>query len=69
MFDITLTLFYAFAAITVFAAIRVITARNPVHAALYRIPDKKSGKKPPQPKRAKVAISVADRGELAPARR
>ncbi len=37
MFDITLTLFYAFAAITVFAAIRVITARNPVHAALYLV--------------------------------
>ncbi|MFZ9480993.1 MAG: NADH-quinone oxidoreductase subunit J [Burkholderiaceae bacterium] len=37
MFDITLTLFYAFAAITVFAAMRVITARNPVHAALYLV--------------------------------
>ena len=37
MFDTTLTLFYAFAAITVFAAMRVITARNPVHAALYLV--------------------------------
>ncbi len=27
--------FYLFAAITVFAALRVITARNPVHAALF----------------------------------
>jgi NADH-quinone oxidoreductase subunit J len=37
MFDITLTLFYAFAAILVFAGLRVITARNPVHAALYLV--------------------------------
>lgn len=37
MFDITLTLFYIFAAILVFAAVRVITARNPVHAALYLV--------------------------------
>lgn len=37
MFDVTLTLFYAFAAILVFAALRVITARNPVHAALYLV--------------------------------
>lgn len=37
MFDVTLTLFYAFAAILVFAAVRVITARNPVHAALYLV--------------------------------
>ena len=29
--------FYVFAAILVFAAIRVITARNPVHAALYLV--------------------------------
>lgn len=37
MFDVTLTLFFAFAAILVFAALRVITARNPVHAALYLV--------------------------------
>ncbi len=37
MFDVTLSLFYAFAAILVFAAVRVITARNPVHAALYLV--------------------------------
>lgn len=37
MFDVTLTLFYVFAAILVFAALRVITARNPVHAALYLV--------------------------------
>ncbi len=37
MFDVTLTLFYAFAAILVFAALRVITAKNPVHAALYLV--------------------------------
>ena len=30
-------LFYAFAAILVFAATRVITARNPVHAALFLV--------------------------------
>lgn len=30
-------LFYSFAAILVFAALRVITARNPVHAALYLV--------------------------------
>jgi NADH-quinone oxidoreductase subunit J len=29
--------FYLFAALTVFAALRVITARNPVHAALYLV--------------------------------
>ena len=29
--------FYVFAAFTVFAALRVITARNPVHAALYLV--------------------------------
>ena len=29
--------FYLFAAMTVFAALRVITARNPVHAALYLV--------------------------------
>jgi NADH-quinone oxidoreductase subunit J len=37
MFEINLTLFYAFAAILVFAAIRVITAKNPVHAVLYLV--------------------------------
>lgn len=30
-------LFYMFSAVTVFAALRVITARNPVHAALYLV--------------------------------
>ena len=30
-------LFYAFSAILVFAALRVITARNPVHAALFLV--------------------------------
>jgi NADH-quinone oxidoreductase subunit J len=29
--------FYAFAALTVFAALRVITARNPVHAVLFLV--------------------------------
>ena len=29
--------FYVFAALTVFAALRVITARNPVHAALFLV--------------------------------
>jgi len=29
--------FYAFAAVMLFAALRVITARNPVHAALYLV--------------------------------
>jgi NADH-quinone oxidoreductase subunit J len=31
------TLFYLFAAVTVFAALRVITARNPLHAVLYLV--------------------------------
>ena len=35
--DPTAFLFYVFAAVTVFAALRVITARNPVHAALYLV--------------------------------
>lgn len=35
--DTTLSLFYIFAAILVFAAAKVITARNPVHAALYLV--------------------------------
>ena len=35
--DATTGLFYAFAAILLFAAFKVITARNPVHAALYLV--------------------------------
>ncbi len=35
--DATTGLFYAFAALLLFAAFRVITARNPVHAALYLV--------------------------------
>ncbi|MGB8338864.1 MAG: NADH-quinone oxidoreductase subunit J, partial [Burkholderiales bacterium] len=30
-------LFYAFAAILLFASVRVITSRNPVHAALFLV--------------------------------
>ena len=30
-------IFYAFAAILVFAALRVITSRNPVHSALWLV--------------------------------
>jgi len=37
MTAITPVFFYAFAAILVFAAIRVITARNPVHAAMFLV--------------------------------
>ena len=33
----TTAIFYFFAAILVFAGLRVITARNPVHAALYLV--------------------------------
>src|SRR5678816_4924165 len=33
----TTATFYAFAAILVFAALRVITTRNPVHAALWLV--------------------------------
>ncbi|MHB1092681.1 NADH-quinone oxidoreductase subunit J [Thiobacillus sp.] len=33
----TTAIFYVFAAILVFAGLRVITARNPVHAALYLV--------------------------------
>jgi len=40
-----------------------------VQSALYRIPDLKSGKKPPLPRLARLGIAVVDRGELAPARR
>ncbi|MEY4014523.1 MAG: hypothetical protein RLZZ290_1387 [Pseudomonadota bacterium] len=35
--DINLSLFYAFAAILLFAALRVITCRNPVHAAMFLV--------------------------------
>jgi NADH-quinone oxidoreductase subunit J len=35
--DPTAILFYVFAAITVFAALRVVTARNPVHSALFLV--------------------------------
>jgi NADH-quinone oxidoreductase subunit J len=35
--DAKTALFYVFAAILLFAAFRVITARNPVHAALYLV--------------------------------
>jgi NADH-quinone oxidoreductase subunit J len=35
--EFTTALFYAFAAILIFAATRVITDRNPVHAALYLV--------------------------------
>jgi len=37
MMNATTLLFYAFAALLVFAALRVVTDRNPVHAALYLI--------------------------------
>src|SRR5829696_7342737 len=32
-----IAIFYAFAAVLLFAAVRVITARNPVHAALFLV--------------------------------
>ena len=35
--DVQTALFYAFSAVMLFAAFRVITARNPVHAALYLV--------------------------------
>ena len=35
--DVKSALFYAFSAVLLFAAFRVITARNPVYAALYLI--------------------------------
>jgi len=35
--DPTTVLFYLFSAVTVFAALRVITARNPVHSALFLV--------------------------------
>ena len=37
MMDVQSALFYAFAAVMLFASFRVITARNPVHAALYLV--------------------------------
>jgi NADH-quinone oxidoreductase subunit J len=37
MLDVQSVLFYAFSAVLLFAAFRVITARNPVHAALYLV--------------------------------
>lgn len=37
MMDAQSALFYAFSAVLLFAAFRVITARNPVHAALYLV--------------------------------
>jgi NADH-quinone oxidoreductase subunit J len=37
MTNLPLIAFYAFAAILLFAALRVITARNPVHAALWLV--------------------------------
>ena len=35
--DVKTALFYAFSAVLLFAAFRVITARNPVHAALFLV--------------------------------
>ncbi len=35
--DVKSALFYAFSAVLLFAALRVITARNPVHAALFLV--------------------------------
>ena len=35
--DLKTALFYVFSAITVYAALRVITARNPVHAVLHLV--------------------------------
>ena len=37
MFDSSAVFFYLFAAILVFASLNVITAKNPVHAALYLV--------------------------------
>ena len=37
MMDVQSAFFYAFSAVLLFAAFRVITARNPVHAALYLV--------------------------------
>ena len=38
-------------------------------SVLYRIPDLKSGRKPPKPKIVRLGMAVADRGQLAAARR
>jgi len=38
-------------------------------SVLYRIPDLKSGRKPPKPKIVRLGLAVADRGQLAAARR
>ncbi|OZB50312.1 MAG: NADH:ubiquinone oxidoreductase subunit J, partial [Thiomonas sp. 15-63-373] len=35
--DVQTILFYLFSAVLLFAALRVITARNPVHSALYLV--------------------------------
>ncbi|MFM8609234.1 MAG: NADH-quinone oxidoreductase subunit J, partial [Burkholderiaceae bacterium] len=35
--DVKIGFFYFFAAVLLFAAFRVVTARNPVHAALYLV--------------------------------
>ncbi|MCU0975908.1 MAG: leucyl aminopeptidase [Steroidobacteraceae bacterium] len=40
-----------------------------VASAFYRIPDLKSGKKPPAPKLAKLGVAINERGEAALARR
>jgi leucyl aminopeptidase len=40
-----------------------------VAAALYRIPDLKSGRKPPAPKLAKLGVAILERGEAGAARR
>jgi NADH-quinone oxidoreductase subunit J len=37
LMDVKSALFYAFSAVMLFASFRVITARNPVHAALYLV--------------------------------
>jgi NADH-quinone oxidoreductase subunit J len=37
LMDVKSALFYAFSAVLLFASFRVITARNPVHAALYLV--------------------------------
>jgi NADH-quinone oxidoreductase subunit J len=37
MMDVQSALFYAFSAVMLFASFRVITSRNPVHAALYLV--------------------------------
>ncbi|CAG4882545.1 NADH-quinone oxidoreductase subunit J [Georgfuchsia toluolica] len=37
MMDFTTIVFYIFAALAIFAAVRVVTARNPVHAVLFLV--------------------------------